>query len=133
MARWTAEDIERAKQRIGRIIANPLIVTYAKPRKYHNDPLRVDGHYFDSKLEARRYSELQLLVTAGLITDLRVHPKYDLHVNNIKLGYYEADFDYLEGNQRVVEDCKGVETAIYRWKRLHMLAEHNIEIREIKA
>jgi hypothetical protein len=102
-------------------------------RKYGNEPTMMDGHYFDSKLEAKRYVELKLLLIAGEIHDLKVHQKWHLHVHGIRLGYYEDDFDYLENGQPVIEDVKGVLTPIYIWKKKHVFAEYGIRIREIRA
>lgn len=128
MGRWTAQDIAHLSGRIREQIGSPM-----ERRKYRNTPVAQDGKQFDSKLEARRYGELELLVKAGAITDLRFHTHWDLHVNNIDIGYYESDFDYLEGGQRVIEDAKGMLTPLYRWKKRHVLAEYGIEIREITA
>ena len=45
------------------------------------------GSYrFDSKLEARRFQELQLMEVAGRITRLRFHSHWDLHVGATKAG-----------------------------------------------
>lgn len=125
MARWTARDIAHLAGRIHEQLP--------ERRKYRNTPVVMDGLSFDSKLEARRHGELEMLVKAGVITDLKFHTHWDLHVNNITIGYYESDFDYLEGGQRVIEDCKGVKTSLYSWKKRHVLAEYGIEIREITA
>ena len=39
-------------------------------RKYGNKKTIVDGFGFDSKLEAKRYNELKMLLRSGVITDL---------------------------------------------------------------
>lgn len=101
-------------------------------RKYGNEPTMLDGHHFDSKLEAQRYVELKLLLIAGQIQDLKVHQKWYLHANGIRLGYYEADFNYLEKGKPVIEDVKGLPTTIYNWKKKHVFAEYGIHIREIR-
>lgn len=122
MSRWNAANLARHnRQRI------------ATTRKYGNEPQVVDGHLFDSKLEAKRYGELKLLQMVGQIHDLKVHEVFDLHANGERLGYYEADFSYLEDGQRVIEDCKGVLTPLYRWKKKHLKAEYGINISEIKS
>lgn len=102
-------------------------------RKYGNIPTVVDGHRFDSKLEARRYQELKLMLLAGQIQNLEVHCKFPLEVSGKRIGHYEADFAYLENGKLGLEDCKGVLTPLYRWKRAHVLAQYGIEIREIRA
>ena len=48
--------------------------------KYFSRHTKVDGIRFDSMAEARRYSELKLLVKAGQITDFERQPLYDLFV-----------------------------------------------------
>ena len=44
---------------------------------------------------------------------------------------YRADFVYIENGRRIVEDVKGMLTAMYKLKRAWMLAEHGIRIREV--
>lgn len=130
MSRWSAADLARVASNLREHIQAPIA---AGPRKYRNHPVREDETEFDSKLEARRFRELKLMEKAGVISQIQVHKHWDLHVNNIKIGYYEADFTYQEGGQTVIEDTKGFITPIYRWKKKHVLAEYGIEIREIKA
>jgi hypothetical protein len=49
------------------------------------------------------------------------------------VGHYVADFRYRSGPQGllVVEDVKGVRTALYRWKKKHVEAQYGIQITEI--
>lgn len=137
MARWSAQDLARVSARIQSQIGAPLETRSALPpkesSKYRNQKVVVDGYQFDSKLEAKRYQELQLLQKSGAISELEFHKHWDLHVNNIMIGYYEADFTYRENGNIVIEDAKGVMTPLYRWKKKHVLAEYGIEIREINA
>lgn len=102
-------------------------------RKYHNIPTTVDGIRFDSKKEAARYGSLKILQAAGRITGLACHPPFALTVNGVKLGKYVADFEYVETatGARIIEDVKGVKTAIYRLKFKLMQALYGITIREI--
>ena len=104
--------------------------------KYKAIPTNVDGLRFDSKGEARRFQELQLLEKSGEIKDLRLQPAFDLHAHGspeIKVGTYKADFEYIETatGARIIEDFKGVKTPMYRWKKKHLLHEYGIEIREV--
>lgn len=101
-------------------------------RKYGNVSTVVDSHRFDSQLEARRYQELRVLWMTGQIACLEVHPRFALEVNGTRIGYYEADFGYMENRQLVIEDCKGVLTPLYRWKKAHLKAQYGYEIREIR-
>lgn len=108
--------------------------------KYHNRKTIVNGHTFDSKKEANRYSELLLLERAGAIHDLRTQVKYVLipSQRSKETGKvverecsYKADFVYTEGGETVVEDVKGFRTKEYIIKRKLMLHVYGIRIREI--
>ena len=49
-----------------------------KASKYKNVWTTVDGIKFQSKAEARRYSQLKLLEKAGEVFDLALQPAYQL-------------------------------------------------------
>ena len=115
--------------------------------KYHAVPTVVHGWRFDSKREAKRYQELLLLGRAGVIRNLELQPTFPLwgyRVDEAGISYrcvgtYRADFRYEEhvdrtpstvGWRDVVEDVKGVRTAVYRLKKRMMDAQYGIQIRE---
>jgi hypothetical protein len=109
--------------------------------KYHAQPTYVHGFRFASKSEARRYHELLLLGIAGEIRDLELQPRFDLHVADVRVATYVADFRYQErrgidtvfGCDRwrdVIEDRKGMKTPVYRMKKKHFEAEYGVQIRE---
>ena len=112
---------------------------------YHSPPKRknkygakktfVDGVAFDSKAEARRYGELKLLLHGGLIADLELQPKFPIHVNGKKIGFYKADFQYREvtDDHITIEDVKGHKTPVYKLKKKLVEAIYGIEIVEVKA
>jgi hypothetical protein len=102
--------------------------------KYGNRKTELDGYIFDSAAEAHRYEELKLLMNAGTISRLEVHPKFDIVVENVKIGFYKADFQYydFEKTAFIVEDVKGVRTAVYKLKKRLVEALYNIEIVEIE-
>lgn len=110
-----------------------------RPRKYRNQPVHMDGHRFDSKAEARRWQDLQLMARAGEITALECQPRYPLHVHTpegpVKVAEYVGDFEYLQGNRRVCEDKKSPITAknpLYRLKIKMATAEYpHIDFREV--
>lgn len=96
--------------------------------KYNAKPIEFDGIRFDSQAEARRYRELILLEKSGAIWGLAVHPRFELRpaatYNGVRWRAvtYVGDFEYYEDNGsrppvHVVEDVKGVETAVFRLKR----------------
>lgn len=102
--------------------------------KLGNKAIIIDGQRFDSKAEARRYSQLRLLEKAGEVSDIRCQVMYELipgHYEYVPTGKifsrgarkgqkeykrvtvelpvtYRADFVYKDkdGNT-VVEDVKG--------------------------
>ena len=103
--------------------------------KYHAKRTEVDGIVFDSRGEARRWVDLQLLEHAGMITELRRQVKYKLEVNGLKVCDYVADYTYFERGRYVVEDFKSpaTRTPVYRLKRKLMFALLGIEIFETGA
>ena len=114
--------------------------------KYNARKTEIDGYTFDSKAEANRYWELRELEKNGDITDLRVHPKYlildSFMYRGHKVGqtHYIADFEYQEKSKvfidhwhTVVEDVKGVETAVFRIKaKLFKYCYPNIDFRVVR-
>lgn len=93
----------------------------------------VGPHKFASKAEAARYRELLLLEKTGAIFNLTLQRPFAIAVNGINVCAYVADFTYTEqpSGRYVVEDVKGVRTAIYKLKKKLMFAAHRISISEI--
>jgi hypothetical protein len=127
-------------------------VKVASRSKYHATPLVVDGIRFASTREARRYGELKLLERAGQIWDLTLQPTFALHAPGTAviqvastgpgdlgyrhvpappIGVYRADFAYATKTGTVVEDVKGVRTALYQWKKKHVEVEYGVRIVEV--
>lgn len=125
-----------------------------RQNKYYNIKTKAsDGSVFDSRKEARRYSQLLLLLKAGEITNLQRQVEYELIPNQYetyerysKSGkrlkdskrlverkvVYVADFVYKDKSGAViVEDTKGVRTKDYILKRKLMLHVHGIKISEV--
>lgn len=107
--------------------------------KYRNVRCEVRGEKFDSKAEARRWQELQLLEKAGKIDALQRQVRFGLAAHcetNIpkKIGTYVADFDYwdLEHDCRVTEDVKGMITALAKWKMKHFAAQFGREVQIVR-
>ena len=92
------------------------IMTY---RKYRALKTTVGGITFDSCLEAKRYTQLKILETAGAIKNLQIQPKFRLMDSfkydgqTIRAIDYIADFMYEEDGKRIVEDVKGIRTKDY--------------------
>ena len=123
-----------------------------KGNKYHNSAVIVDGISFQSRKEARRWRELKLMESAGMIHGLTRQKKFVLipaqrepdtvgkrggkHKGKLierEVAYY-ADYSYYdkEGNE-IVEDVKSeaTKTPQYLIKRKLMLKEYGIQIKEI--
>ena len=124
-----------------------MTVSYSK---YRN----IKAYGCDSRKEARRLAQLQMLEKAGFITDLKTQVKfvlipsqYESYERYSKTGKrlkdgkvciekecsYYADFVYtdVETGKTIVEDAKGVRTTEYIIKRKLMLAVHGIRIKEV--
>lgn len=118
--------------------------------KYSAVATVIDGIRFASKAEARRYQELRLLERAGEIKELEIQPKFPLHVHingralhvgDKPICTYIADFRYRQleideggfsGRWRsIVEDVKGMKTAMYRLKKKMVEIQYGIRITEI--
>lgn len=105
--------------------------------KYNNTPITIDGVRYDSADEARRHAFLKLLEKADEISNLRYHVRFELipkitreEIIHLKTKdkvetmveqsahYYEADFVYVVNRtgEEVVEDFKGVETDLFKFK-----------------
>lgn len=107
--------------------------------KYKNEKTERNGFKFDSKKEADRWSELQILERAGVITKLQRQVKFTLipsqKVGNVTLhsADYYADFVYEQNGRWIVEDVKSpaTKTPVYQIKKKLMLQKYGILIKEV--
>lgn len=133
------EDREAWTKKINR----DLIARNAKPitrSKYGAVKTDAGGKRFDSAKEAKRYLDLAMLQAAGAISALRLQTHWPLRVACESLpdrpivlwpiGDYVSDFDYVENGTHIVEDVKGMKTALYRWKKKHVEAQYGFTILE---
>lgn len=103
-------------------------------RKYRALKTTVGGITFDSGLEARRYTQLKILETAGTIKNLQIQPKFRLMDSykydgkTIKAIDYIADFMYQEDGKRIVEDVKGMRTKDYIIKSKLFIRKYILEL-----
>lgn len=96
----------------------------------------VDGITFDSKAEARRWSQLVILEKAGHISHLERQAAYLLLPPVILNGKrkpamkYIADFRYFDvtKGKTITEDVKGVITPLFRAKQHLMKHVHEIDV-----
>lgn len=105
-----------------------------KPHKYRAKRTEVDGIVFHSQAEARRYGELKMLDSAGYIGQLVIQPRYKLlATGGEKVGEYRGDFAYWTNRgEFVVEDVKGFDTPLSKWKRKHVKAQYGIDVQIVK-
>ena len=110
-----------------------------RPTKYHSRKITIDNQTFDSMKEFGRWKDLQRLLGAGVITDLKRQVKFEL-IPSQKNEFgkvierpvtYVADFVYAKNGKQIVEDVKGFKTKEYVIKRKLMLYVHGIRIHEV--
>ncbi|WP_151778775.1 DUF1064 domain-containing protein [Acinetobacter bereziniae] len=116
-----------------------------KPRKkpkFRNKKVVLNGTTFDSRKEAKRFRELQILERAGEISELQTQYAFVL-AESVKFSNeprkkpalrYVADFVYIKNGCQVVEDVKSKisrSLAEYRIKKHLMMSVHGIEILEV--
>lgn len=106
--------------------------------KYGNKKVEVNGIVFDSKKEARRWLELDMLAKAGEIQNLQRQVPFLLIPSQSVDGKvveravsYVADFVYKQDGKTVVEDTKGHKTKDYILKRKMLLFFYGVQIREV--
>ena len=91
----------------------------------YNNTVTPDGYH--SKREKRRAIELELLVKAGKITDLKYQvpyillPSFTFNGKKYREIKYIADFVYFQDGKIIIEDCKGYKTETYKLKKKLLL------------
>lgn len=105
--------------------------------KYGAKPTQIGDITFDSKLEAQRWCELQLLERGREILDLRrqvaiellgqFRPLFTRTGRKMKLTF---DFAYIEDGVQYFEDAKGMPTRDYE-VRVAVARAMGLEIREV--
>ena len=93
----------------------------------------VDGVLFDSLKEAQYYEELKLRRKLSEVHSIQLQPIFKLTTGGVTIGKYRGDFSYVDAktHRKVIVDCKGMKTALYRWKKKHVEAEYGITIVEV--
>lgn len=95
--------------------------------KYQNRKTELDGVTYDSKKEARRAAELNLMLKNGEIITLARQVRFRL----TKGIEYVADFVYTtKDGEQIIEDVKGMKTDVYKLKKKLMKELRGIEILE---
>lgn len=122
----------------------------AKAHKFHAQPTTIGDIRFDSKAESRRWVELCILQKTGQIRHLVRQPVFPLHAlptprtdpqvvpladyHDLLIGTALMDFGYEQAPdwKLIVEDVKGIDNSLSRWKRRHVLLEYGIVVQIIK-
>lgn len=101
--------------------------------KYNSKQTIVNGIKFPSILEADRYQQLLLLLRAGEIANLKLQVEFVINQaytdaetgERMRSVVYIADFVYFDMRTKrtVIEDTKGIETAVFRnkWRQIKEL------------
>jgi hypothetical protein len=117
MPTWTEEEYTQWVKEHGLTTKDPT--PPPKKQKYNNHKTIVDGIYFDSQLEADKYSELKLSLHMGVIAGFCRQPEFILleGLGLTKPETYRADFIVfnLDGAYEII-DTKGVQTEVFRIK-----------------
>jgi hypothetical protein len=107
--------------------------------KFNAKKTDVDGVVFDSKKEASYYIKLKALRKAKneaeRVSYIELQPKFDIIIDDKKLGFYKADFrvGYADGRTEVVDIKgykKGAAYQLFRLKKKVIEALYNINIIE---
>ena len=106
--------------------------------KYGNKKIIVDGFTFDSKLEAKRYNELKMLLKSGAIDclvlqkEFLLQDKFKYNGKGERAITYVSDFYYTKNGVEFVEDAKGFKTDVYKIKRKMFLFKYpSINFKEV--
>ena len=115
-----SEDTRKLNPEVIDIVRN----SSKRKHKYNAQKAEIDGIVFDSKKEARRYLVLKGYENTGVIENLKLQPRYELQGkfkdstgNKHRAITFVADFEYEVEGKTIVEDTKGVETAVFKIKK----------------
>ncbi len=99
--------------------------------KYSAVRTEYGGVTYASKAEANRAYELDALSRAGVVEKIERQPKFPIFINDEKVFTYIADFKYWDKEKKceVIEDVKGMRTAIFNLKKKCVEAYYKIEIK----
>lgn len=110
-----------------RYLATGKMPTSQTNSKYQNRKTELDGVTYDSKKEAQRAAELNLMLKSGEIVTLARQVRFRL----TKGIEYVADFVYTtKDGEQIIEDVKGMKTDVYKLKKKLMKELRGIDILE---
>lgn len=124
-----------------------MITELTKKQKYNKyrvgtkDRRTYKGVVFASIKEMNRYKELELYQKSGVISELELQVPFVLyesfanpytHKKEREIKYI-ADFMYIQNNEFIVEDVKGIKTEAYKIKRKMFIAIYGNEYKFIET
>lgn len=106
---------------------------YQAKNKYGSKKSVYGGELYDSKLEVKFASQLDLRKKAKDIRSWRRQVPIELRVNGEKICVYKCDFEikHNDGSIELVE-IKGFETAVWKLKKKLLMATYLKENPEVK-
>lgn len=98
--------------------------------KFNAKKCERDGYIFDSLKEGREYDNLKTRLLAGEIRDLKIHPAYQIFINDQIVCKVEMDFEYYDNQINSIRyiDVKGLDTPISKLKRKMLEAQLSIRV-----
>ncbi len=103
-----------------------------KRSKYNNQKTTYNGREYDSKKEAKRAWELDMLLKAGVLRSWTPQPSFKITYKGEHICTYRGDFRvrYSDGHEEI-EDVKGVRTDVFILKKKLVKAFYGITIKEL--
>ena len=103
-----------------------------KRSKFYAIKCSHDGYKFDSIKEGDEYLKLRLRKEGGDIGDLRIHPKYPILINDIKVCTVILDFEYYDNIEKITYyiDVKGFDR---KTRKFRVTAESKLKKKILEA
>ena len=104
--------------------------------KYHAKKIKTVDGTFDSQKEYKRWNVLKVLQRSNKISNLErqvkfeLQPSFKLNGKTVRGISYYADFVYKLNGSKVVEDCKGFKTPVYKLKKKMFEYKYQTELKE---
>ena len=104
--------------------------------KYNAKRTEYNGVTYDSKKEAHRAFELDMLLRAGEVVKVERQPRFDIYIHEKFIAFYKADFKvFYPRGYFEIEDVKGYKKgsayAMFRIKKKLVDAIYGIDIKEV--
>ena len=100
-----------------------------RKRKFGNKIVETEDGKFNSKIEHRRWLVLKKAQADGLIYGLEREVEFSMDIGTDTICKYYADTTYMKDGEFIVEDVKGVRTAVFNLKRKMLRIFYGLEIK----